>query len=565
MTGTRIDRRDFMGVCAAFGVGGTLFPGVLWARLETQPEITIETVRAAEQLAGLAFTDEQREALLRGLTANVRAWTELRELSLPNSVPPAVQFDPVLPGMTLPTGAGVARTTRPEGVRRPASFGDVAFWPVTHLAELIRTRQATPTELTTLYLDRLARHGPRLEAVVTLTSDRALRHAAEADAEIAAGRYRGPLHGIPWGAKDLLATRGYPTTWGAQPYAGQVIDEDATVVRRLDEAGAILVAKLTLGALAQGDRWFGGMTRNPWLPEQGSSGSSAGPGAATAAGLVGFAIGSETLGSIVSPSARNGNTGLRPTFGRVSRHGAMALSWSMDKIGPMCRSVEDCALVLAAIHGPDGHDPTIREVPFDWDAARSVRTLRVGYLKSAFDADESEADRARKPFDDAALAVVRRVAGELVPIELPTDFPWAALRTILSAESAAAFDDVTRSGRVDLVERSSWPATFRQARFIPAVEYIQANRARTLLMHAVHEAIRDVDVFVTPSFGGNVLLTTNLTGHPAVVLPNGFREDGTPVSITFVGRLFGEAELLTAAKAYQDATGWHLRHPPLFS
>jgi Asp-tRNA(Asn)/Glu-tRNA(Gln) amidotransferase A subunit family amidase len=565
MSVSRIDRRDFMGLCASLGACGTLFPGVLWARIEQEPEITVETVRAAERIAGLAFTDEQREALLRGLNANVQAWAELRELRIPNSVPPAVQFDAVLPGMALPgPGAGELRFTRPA-VRRPARFDDVAFWPVTHLAELIRTRQATASELTALYLDRLRRFGPRLEAVVTLTEERALRQARAADAEIAAGRYRGPLHGIPWGAKDLLATRGYPTTWGAQPYIDQVIDEDATVVRRLDEAGAILVAKLTLGALAQGDQWFGGMTRNPWRPEEGSSGSSAGTGAATAAGLVAFGIGTETLGSIVSPAARNGNTGLRPTFGRVSRHGAMALAWSMDKVGPMCRSVEDCAIVLAAIHGPDGLDATVRAVGFDWDATRSARTLRVGFLRAAFEADETEADRARRPFDDAALAAVRRVAGELVPVELPADFPWAALRTIISAESGAAFDELTRSGRVDGIERSSRPVTFRQARFVPAIEYIQANRVRTLLMHAVHDSLRDVDVVVTPTFGGNQLLITNLTGHPAIVLPNGFRENGTPTSISFIGRLFGEGALLAVAKAYQDATDWHLRRPPLFA
>jgi Asp-tRNA(Asn)/Glu-tRNA(Gln) amidotransferase A subunit family amidase len=560
-----VDRRDFLAACSSLGLTGTLFPGVLWAKLEQQPTITVEMIRAAEALAGLELSDAEREALVRGLTAQVGAWRALRELPVGYEVPPALHFDPVLPGTALPTARREVRVTRPDGIRRPATLEDVAFWPVTDLAELIRSRQLTATELTGLYLDRLQRHGPRLEAVVTLTEARARRQAAEADAEIAAGRYRGPLHGIPWGAKDLLATRGYPTTWGAQPFAEQRIEDDATVVRRLDEAGAILVAKLTLGALAQGDQWFGGMTRNPWRPEEGSSGSSAGPGAATAAGLVGFSIGSETLGSIVSPATRNGNTGLRPTFGRVSRHGAMPLSWSMDKIGPMCRSVEDCALVLAAIHGPDDLDPTVRDVPFDWDATLSPRSLRVGYLRAAFEADTTEAERERKPFDDAALDVVRRVAGELVPVTLPAEFPWPALRAILTAEAATVFDDITRSGDVDTIERSSWPNTFRQARFTPAVEYIRANRARTLLMRAVDAAMRDIDVFVTPSFGANVLLATNLTGHPAVVLPNGFRANGTPVSISFIGRLFGEAELLAVAKAYQDATDWHTRRPPLFA
>jgi Asp-tRNA(Asn)/Glu-tRNA(Gln) amidotransferase A subunit family amidase len=561
-----IDRREFMSLCGAAGAAGTLFPGVLWAKLQQEP-VTKEMIAHAEQLAGLEFSDEEREALVRGLAANRTAWQQLRDFEIPYAVPPAVQFDAVPAHLQLPAERRELRYTRPAGVRRPANLEEAAFWPVTQLAELIRTRQVSALELTAMYLDRLKRHGPRLEAVVTLTEERALRQAREADAEIAAGRYIGPLHGIPWGAKDLLAVRGYPTTWGALPYADQLIDEDATVVQRLDAAGAILVAKLTLGALATGDQWFRGMTRNPWLPEQGASGSSAGPGAATAAGLVGFSIGSETLGSIVSPSTRNGNTGLRPTFGHVSRSGAMALSWSMDKLGPMCRSVEDCALVLDAIHGPDGRDPTVHPVPFNWDASLSPRTLRIGYLKSAFDGVDTPADRVRQAFDNASLDVVRSLAGaELVPVEMPQGLPVNAMRNaILNAEAAAAFDELTRSGRVNTIERSGWPNSFRQARFIPAVEYIQANRARTMLMEAYEEATRQVDVFVTPSFGANVLVITNLTGHPAVVLPNGFAENGTPVSISFIGRLFGEAELLAVAKAFQDATDFHTRRPPLFS
>ncbi|MGH7576320.1 MAG: amidase, partial [Longimicrobiales bacterium] len=384
--------------------------------------------------------------------------------------------------------------------------------------------------------------------------------------EIAAGRYRGPLHGIPWSAKDLLATRGYRTTWGAKPYEDQMIDLDATVVERLDAAGAILVAKLTLGALAQGDVWYGGRTRNPWNPEQGSSGSSAGSSAATVAGLVGFAIGTETLGSIVSPSTRTGATGLRPTFGRVSRHGAMALVWSMDKIGPICRSVEDCALVFDAIRGPDGHDPTLRDVPFNWAATVRPADLRIGYYSSAFDSQESDRDRERKPFDDATLDVLRSLGANLIPIETPAQYPLGALRSaILSVEAAAAFDELTRSGRDQLMERSSWPNTFREARLVPAVEYIQAMRVRTLVMQAMHEVMRDIDVLVAPSFAGNALLLTNLTGHPCVVLPNGFRPDGTPVSISFIGKLYGEAEALALAKAYQDATEFHTRVPPRFA
>ncbi|MGH7476680.1 MAG: amidase [Longimicrobiales bacterium] len=562
---TELDRRAFVAYFSAAGLGGTLLPGVLWAQAQ-QDRVTKEMIIAAERIAGLEFTDEEREAMLRGLNRNLTAWEDLRRVSLDNAVPPAAQFDPVLPGMELPRAYQPLRMSAPAPVQRPAELEQVAFWPVTRLAELIRTRQVTPSELTSMYLERLRRHGPRLEAVISLTEERALRQAAQADAEIANGRYRGPLHGIPWGAKDLLATADYRTTWGAKPYEEQVIDADATVVRRLDDAGAILVAKLTLGALAQGDVWYGGKTRNPWNLEQGSSGSSAGSAAATVAGLVGFAIGTETLGSIVSPSTRTGATGLRPTFGRVPRTGAMALVWSMDKIGPICRSVEDCALVLHAIHGPDDVDPTVRDLPFNWDATLPARDLRVGYLRGAFEATRED-EPAWQRFDEAALETLRGVLGrEPLTVELPDQFPLGSLRSaILGAESAAAFDELTRSTRDDLIENSSWPDYFRTARLIPAVEYINANRVRTLAMEATHRALQHIDVFITPSYGGDVLLLTNLTGHPSITLPNGFREDGTPSSISFVGQLYREGELLAVAKAWQDATDWHTRTPPLFT
>ncbi|HEY0304150.1 MAG TPA: amidase [Longimicrobiales bacterium] len=559
-----LDRRAFVNYFTGIGLGTTLLPGALWARLQQQQEdrITKQMIKEAEALAGLEFTDAERDAIVRGVNANARNYAQLRTVELPNSVPPAVQFDPVLPGMKLPSERKTPRFTKVSAVARPANLEQLAFYPVLQLAELIRTRRVSPVELTEMYLQRLKTHGPKLEAVITLTEDRALAQARQADAEIRGGRYRGLLHGIPWGAKDLLATKGIRTTWGAKPYEDQVLDEDATVVQRLDRAGAIMVAKLTLGALAQGDVWYGGRTRNPWKLDQGSSGSSAGPGATTVAGLVGFSIGSETLGSIVSPSTRNGATGLRPTFGRVPRTGAMALSWSMDKLGPMCRTVEDCAAVFAAIHGPDGRDPTIRDLPFNWDANQSLGSLRIGYYKSAFDATENHATKA---FDDAALEVLRtRLRVSPIPIETPTKYPLNALRIILNAEAAAAFDALTRGPDDDKMENSSWPASFRQSRFIPAVEYLQANRIRTLIMAEMDKVMQQVDVFITPSFGGNVLLLTNLTGHPAVVLPNGFNEDGTPVSISFIGKLYGEAEVLRVAKAYQDATDFHLKRPPLF-
>jgi Asp-tRNA(Asn)/Glu-tRNA(Gln) amidotransferase A subunit family amidase len=554
------DRRAFMTYCGSLGLGATLFPGVLWAKMAAGAEITKETVAAAAELAGLTFDEAEREMMVAGLRDQARRLAALHAIPLANDVAPAVQFNPLPPDATI---AGEQRPLVRAPVRAPAVPGDLealAFRPVTELAELLRTRKVTSTQLTRMYLARLKRHDPRLHCVVTLTEERALAQARAADEEIAGGRYRGPLHGIPWGAKDLLAVKGHPTTWGAAPYRTQVIDADAEVVRRLDAAGAVLVAKLTLGALAMGDVWFGGRTRSPWNPEQGSSGSSAGPGAATAAGLVGFAIGSETLGSISSPSTRNGVTGLRPTFGRVPRTGAMALSWTMDKLGPMTRSAEDAALVLAAIHGPDGRDGTVVRAPFNWDGTRPLSQLRVGYVKTAFDRAY-----ATKAFDQATLDVLRAQGATLQPVELP-EMDYAAMRIILVAEAAAAFDELTRSNRdAELTEQgpNAWPNSFRVARFIPAVDYVNANRVRAIAMARWAELMKTVDVIVVPTNGTNQLLATNLTGHPAVIVPNGFRDDGTPVSITFLGGLFDEGAPLLAAHAYQQATDFHRRVPRL--
>ena len=451
------------------------------------------------------------------------------------------------------SSAAVPRTfavSAPPAAVRPDRLEDIAFWPLTQLAELIRTRQVTALELTDLYLDRLKRYNPALNCVACLTEDLAYQQARRADDEIARGLYRGPLHGMPWGAKDLLAAKGYPTGWGAAPYQDQLIDLDAAVVGRLEEAGAVLIAKLTLGELANGDVWHGGMTRNPWDTEEGSSGSSAGSGAAVAAGLVAFAIGTETMGSIVSPSNRCGVTGLRPTFGRVSRHGAMALSWSMDKIGPMCRAVEDCALVFSAIYGPDGHDATVTPHPFTWDPALDPHSLRIGYVAGAFEADEtdpSDEDETQAAYardslinSARALDVMRDLGFQLTPIELPqTD--TSALYLILIAEAAAAFDAITRDGRVSTLAgqgEHNWPNIFRAARFIPAVEYINANRIRAQLMRDMAAVMRDIDVFIVPSFRGDAMQITNFTGHPTVVVPNGFSARNTPTSISFIGGLY---------------------------
>jgi len=531
-------------------------------------KITLEMLAAAEKVNGLEFTDDERELMLESVNDRLQAYDALREIDIDNSVMPALGFEPRLPGMTFESEQKSIKLSDVGEVQRPDDLEDVAFWPVTHLSKLIESKQVSSVELTEMYLGRLKKYNPQLECVVTLTEDLALSQAKRADEEIASGKYRGPLHGIPWGAKDLLAAKNYKTTWGAMPYKNQVIDLDATVVERLEAAGAVLVAKLTLGALAYGDVWFDGVTKSPWNLEDGSSGSSAGPASATAGGLVGFSIGSETMGSIVSPSTRCGTTGLRPTYGRVSRHGAMALSWSMDKLGPICRSVEDCALVFDAIYGPDEKDNTVFDYPFNWDASKNLSELKIGYVKSAFDEerDEDAFVWSNKAMDDNVIEVLKSLGAEMIPIELP-EFAYTAVRIVLVAEAAAAFDDMTRSNQDDLMvrqDKDAWPNIYRAARTMPAVEYIQANRVRTLMMQGLHEVMKQVDIFVCPSFGANSLTLTNLTGHPSVVVPTGFSEVPAPASsITFTGQLYGEADALLVAKAFQDATDFHLKHPSM--
>ena len=563
-----------MSYFASVGLGSTLLPGVLWAKVAAGEDINAATIAAAEEIAGLKFDDPERAMMLDGLKQQESRIEALHKIPLRNSVSPAIVFDPMPAGKSPPLYTKRAMVRSPVAVRSlPTSDDEIAFLPVTELSELIRRGRLKPTRLTGIYLARLKKYDPVLRCVITLTEERALAQAKQADAEIARGNYRGPLHGIPWGAKDLLAVKGYKTTWGAGPYKEQVIDEDATVVQRLDRAGAILVAKLTLGELAQGDMWYGGRTRNPWKVDAGSSGSSAGPASATAGGLVGFSIGSETLGSISSPSTVCGTTGLRPTYGRVPKTGAMALSWTMDKLGPICRSAEDCALVLDAIYGPDGKDKSAITASYSWDARVSPKSLRIGYVKAAFDLpmmdpkDEKRTLHGSKVFDDRALEVLRGMGINLIPVELP-DLAYDAMRIILTAEAAAAFDELTRSNRdAELVQQSrfDWANTFRTARFIPAVDYINANRVRSTAIEAWDELMKKVDVIVTPTGAANLpqLVATNLTGHPAVILPNGFRPDGTPVSLTFLGNLFEEGKLLAVANAYQKATGFHKVHPAI--
>ncbi|HEV2298692.1 MAG TPA: amidase [Candidatus Acidoferrales bacterium] len=607
-----LNRRHFLSTCSKFGLTGTLFPGVLWGMVQEQgpesPKVTADMITQAALIADVPIPAEDRDMMLSDLNDAAKGYDEIYKLHMDNNVQPAMVFDPLTTStahfepIKRPLRISAAPAIASRAV--PGNLEEIAFYSVRELAELVRARKVSSAALTDMYLARLKLYDPLLKFVITLTEDRARAQAKEADRDIAAGKYRGPLHGIPWGAKDLLAVKGFPTTWGAAPYKDQVINEDAEVVKRLDRAGAVLVAKLTLGSLAEGDIWFGGVTRNPWNPDQGSSGSSAGPASATAAGCVGFSVGSETLGSISSPSTRCGCTGLRPTFGHVPRTGAMALSWSQDKLGPICRAVEDCALVLDAIAGPDGADRSVQRAAFNWNADLDWRKFRVGYLESEFKFDRAAMEERLKrlkrmtdeekqrlvtvaehdqQFNDAALKKLNEMGVKMIPVELPK-FPYQPMVTILNVEAAAAFDELTRTGRDNLLTDQSataWPNSFRVARFVPAVEYVQANRAKFLAMQAVEKVFEGFDVIVAPTNGGQ-LTVTNLTGHPALILPNGFRSadappavkgkdgmagnyggPGTPVSLTFLGQLYGEAKLLAFARAYQEATNFHLSHPKL--
>ena len=570
-----IDRRRFLGYFAAAGLGGTLLPGALLAVAQDAPEVKPEMVAAAARIAGVPLTPEAEKAIAEGLNRRgglLQNFQALRDMKLANDTPSALVFNPVLPGTKLPKGESSLKTSKVR-VEKPRTDEDLCFLPVTHLGVLLRKREIKSLELAKLCLERLKKYDPILHCVVTLTEDLALEQAARADKEIASGKYRGPLHGVPWGAKDLLAVRGYKTTFGASPYKDQTIDRNATVCERLTEAGAVLVAKLTLGALAMGDRWFGGQTKSPWdprNPDQGSSGSSAGPAVAVAAGLVPFAVGSETRGSIISPASRCGVTGLRPSFGRVSRHGAMALSWTMDKIGPLCRTAEDCAIVLHAIQGPDGRDNTVLDVPFVWDAGRDIRKLRVGYLKSDVEKevpdDPKNPDRARRAREaqamtKASLETIRGLGAKPVPVDLPK-LGSGPMDFLLTTEAAAAFDDLVRGDSLDLMsaepERSAWVGSFRLHEFVPAVQYIQANRARFRLMEAYHEFFKDMDVLV-----GSALGPTNLTGHPEIAFPHGFDSKGQPAVLRLTGSLFGDADILLLAHAFQRRTDFHRKRPKL--
>ncbi len=524
-----------------------------------------DSIFQAMKLFGLDFTQEEVDSLRGGLEDNLSDFRKIRMQTLPNDLPYSLVFVPPVNLDHISSEQSEVDFQLPGQVEMPANIEELAFYSVAELSVLLKTRKVTSLELTKMYLSRLKRFGDTLQCVVSLTEELAMEQAKQADEEIAAGRYRGALHGVPYGVKDLLAVEGYKTTWGAMPFKDQEISYTATVVEKLEAAGAVLVAKLTLGALAWGDVWYGGVTKNPWNLEQGSSGSSAGPASAVAAGLVPFAIGSETWGSIVSPSNRCGIMGLRPTFGRVSKYGAMALSWSMDKLGPMCRDATDLALVFDAIRGSDGKDlEVLKDYPFNYKyEADKVKNLRVGYLKGLFEASDYN-----KSNDSTTLTLLRNQGLKMIEKELPTEIPTSALGFILSAEAAAAFDELTRSNQDDELTRqiiNAWPNVFRSARFIPAVEYIQANRLRYLLVQQFNEMMADIDVLIAPSFGGDQLLMTNLTGHPCVVLPNGSYEAGSSGTITLIGNHFDEASILSFARYLQALTPFEDEHPQMFT
>lgn len=551
-----LSRRRFLAACGAGSALG-LAQDSQGSRPATRA-VDSQDVAAAERLLGLSFSDAERE-LARARLAEQRRWFEaLRARAVDWHTPPALRFDPWPTGRPLPEGPGATF----EPLAAPPAFasrtlaeasGDLAFASIPEMHALLRARLVSSEELVHHALRRIAALDPTLLCVVTLLRDEALATARARDRELREGRDRGPLHGIPYGAKDLFFWPGAPTTFGAPPFADLRSDTKATVLARLEEAGAVLVAKLSLGALAMGDLWTKGRTRNPWNPQQGSSGSSAGSTAAVVAGIFPFALGSETLGSIVSPCVRCGATGLRPTFGAVSRHGAMPLSWSMDKVGPIARSALDCALVFDAIRGPDGHDPSVRAAAFPWRNGQDPRGLRIGLLEGSAGAVQ--------PFLDW-LAGQGMQTGT---VRLP-EFPYRALLLMLSAEAATAFDDLTRAGGVRALPGQApndWPNTFRSGRFLPAVEYLRAARVRSELVREVDAALSRYDAVVAAPYGGEILAATNLSGHPCVVLPLSAGETGAPRSFTLVGRLHGEAALLTLAEAWQRATRWHLRRPPL--
>lgn len=583
-------RRRFMTHFASIGLGSTLVPGIVWARMQDAGahKVTLEMVTDAMKLSGLPFTDDELKAMVDSANTNLTRYEEIRAIHIPNDVSPPFHFSAIVPGIEVNKTKLPFKLSAPPAVKRPANLEDVAFWPVRHLAELVKTKQVTSSELTEMYLGRLHRYNSTLNYAVTFLDDVARAQATQADAEIAAGKYRGPLHGIPWGCKDIISVKGFKTTWGSPAFKDQSFDYDASVVEMLRDAGAVLLAKLATGELASGDQWFGGQTKSPWDPTQGSSGSSAGPSSATAAGCCGFAIGTETAGSILSPAARCGLAGLRPTFGRVSRYGVMALSWTQDRLGPICRYAEDCAIVMQAIAKPDGRDMSVSDVPFNWNAQLDVRKLRVGYIKESFDelTNATVKQNAAKTLDTLKSIGV----STFIPLQIPETLTNLGG---LGVESTVFFDEHARAGRM----KEARGGGRANGRLIPAVEYLQSQRVRMMMMVKLAEATKNVDVYVVASNlsaggpgrngregrgsgegrgRGNANQPprpqspaqrhsnmANLACYPAINIPNGFSDGGTPTNVTFFARPFGEMELLALAKAYQDAAGFHEVQPKL--
>jgi Asp-tRNA(Asn)/Glu-tRNA(Gln) amidotransferase A subunit family amidase len=609
-------RRRFMTHFASIGLGSTLVPGIVWARMQDQgtQRITLAMVTEALKLQGIDLSEADRQAMVNSANQNLSRYEEVRKVHIPLDVSPPFHFSALAPGIIVNKARQPFRLSAPPSVKRPANLEDVAFWPVRHLAELIRTRQVTSLQLTEMYLARLHRYNAKLNNVVTFLDDLGLAQAKQADAEIAAGKYKGPLHGIPWGAKDIISVKGYRTTWGSAPFKDQVFDYDASVVEMLRDAGAVLIAKLATGELAAGDQWFGGRTNSPWDPALGSSGSSAGPSSATAAGCVGFGIGTETSGSILSPAARCGLAGLRPTFGRISRYGVMALSWTQDRLGPICRYAEDCAIVMQAIAKPDGRDMSVSDIPFNWNAQLDIRKLRVGYIKESFDDLTNPLVKANAQH---VLDTLRSLGvSTFIPMTIPTSQTNVGA---LGVESAVYFDELIRAGKM-----AGTRMTRQTGRLVPAVEFLQSQRLRMMMMTDLAAATAGVDVYLVasnagaggggrgrgadpaadPAAAGDPVAAAaagargaggaagagaggagggggrgrggpgqpqgpaqrhstmaNLACYPAINMPNGFTDAGTPTNVTFFARPFGEGELLALAKAYQDAAGHHLKKP----
>jgi Asp-tRNA(Asn)/Glu-tRNA(Gln) amidotransferase A subunit family amidase len=531
-----------------------------------QDTIAKQDIVSASKLFDLQFTNKEVDTMYAGIKDNLSVYKNMHKINVNNAVPMSLWQNPMVPGLQISTKQQNIKWKFNKKVQLPENKAELAFYSIADLSILIKNKKISSVELTQFFIERIKKYGDSLQCLISLTESIALEQAKNADAEIAAGKYRGPLHGIPYGLKDLFAVKGTKTTWGATPYKDQIVDEDAYVYNRLKDAGAVLVAKFTLGALAMGDYWYGGRTKNPWNLKTGSSGSSAGSASATVAGLVPFAIGTETWGSIISPSSTCGATGLRPTFGRISRTGAMALSWSLDKIGPICRSAEDAAIVFNYIHGTDGLDLSAVSIPFNYQPEGDIKKLRIGYAKNYFDLIK---DTSRSEWK--VLASFKQMGVELIPIEFPDTAVYKAniMDVIISAESAAAFDDLTRFNIDDELSRQGpfdWPNSFRVSRLVPAVEYVNANRIRYQLQKKVHAALEQIDVLICPTRGsGNQSAITNLTGQPVVCTPIGFdKRSGLPTSISFIGNLYNEAAILLAAKYYQQYTNWESIHPPLF-